>query len=79
MNRSFTKKANIVSTSDSGHTDEVSKLKSVQKLTVQDTEFILRKMMQCSYDGAEIMPAAKTIGKVTAIHQQLLEVEIDAS
>ena len=79
MNSSFTKKTDIVSTSDSDRKDEVSELKSTKKLTVQDTEFILTKMMQCSYDGSEIMPASKTIEKVTAIHQQLLEVEINAS
>ena len=79
MSSSFTKQTKVVSPSDSDHKDKVSELKSNEKLTVQDTEFILRKMLQCSYDGSEIMPASKTIGKVTAIHQQLLELEIDAS
>tara|TARA_R100000656_G_scaffold4790_1_gene6604 strand:- start:1668 stop:1907 length:240 start_codon:yes stop_codon:yes gene_type:complete len=79
MSSSFTKQAKVVSPSDLDHKDKVSELKSNEKLTVQDTEFILRKMLQCSYDGSEIMPASKTIGKITAIHQKLLELEIDAS
>ena len=65
--------------SKSGQKVEAVGLVSSEKLTIQDTEFILRKMMECSYDGTEIMPAAKTIEKVTAIHKQLLEVVIDAS
>jgi len=47
------------------------------RLDIQDTEFLLRHLMEGNYGGREIEQASKTLDKVKQIHQRLMEMSIE--
>ena len=47
------------------------------KLTITDTEYLLRKLMDASIDGREVEQASDVLKKVKDIHQRLMEQGIE--
>jgi len=47
------------------------------RLDIQDTEFLLRHLMEAQYAGREIEQAAITLKKVKEIHQMLMDLSIE--
>lgn len=49
--------------------------KSGLKLTIKDTEFIIRLLNNSNIPGVDIEQAAETLKKVKTVHKQLLDIE----
>ena len=57
---------------------EVEKVKPEGvKLTITDTEYLLRKLMGASIDGREVEQASDVLKKIKDIHQKLMEQGIE--
>jgi hypothetical protein len=46
-------------------------------LDIQDTEFILRHLMESKYGGLEIEQASSTLKKIKIIHKKLMGASIE--
>ena len=46
-------------------------------LSIQDTEFLLRHLIEGQYAGREIEQVSKTLDKVKQIHQRLMDLSIE--
>jgi hypothetical protein len=44
---------------------------------IQDTEFLLRHLIDGQFSGREIEQASKTLGKMKSIHKKLMEMSIE--
>ena len=51
---------------DNGESDEVI-------LTIQDTEYLLRKLVESKIDGREVEQASDVMKKVKELHKRLME------
>ncbi len=47
------------------------------RLDIQDTEFLLRHLIEGQYSGREIEQVGKTLEKIKRIHQKLLEIGVE--
>ena len=60
---------------------EVSEVEKVKpegvKLTITDTEYLLRKLMDASINGREVEQASDVLKKIKDIHQRLMEQGIE--
>jgi len=52
-------------------------VKNDGRLDIQDTEFLLRHLVEGQYSGREVEQASKTIEKVKIIHQKLMGMSIE--
>ena len=57
--------------------DSVKKEEKGIKLTITDTEYLLRKLMDASIDGREVEQASDVLKKIKDVHQQLMEQGIE--
>ena len=48
---------------------------NVLKLSIKDTEFIIRLLNNSSIPGADIEQAAETLKKIKEVHKKLLDIE----
>jgi len=55
----------------------IGKSKDVIRLDIQDTEFLLRHLIEGQYSGREIEQVSKTLDKVKQIHQRLMDLSIE--
>ncbi len=55
----------------------ISKSKDVIRLDIQDTEFLLRHLLDSQYLGKEVEQAFKTLEKVKELHKNLMELYIE--
>lgn len=47
------------------------------RLDIQDTEFLLRHLVEGQYSGREVEQASTTIDKIKQIHQKLMGMSIE--
>ena len=57
----------------------MSKLRVKVSFTIEDTEYLLRKLMQVQIEGREVETASRVLKKVKELHQQILDMGIVAN
>ena len=55
----------------------ISKSKDVIRLDIQDTEFLLRHLIDGQFNGREIEQASMTLKKLKEIHSKLMDFGIE--
>jgi hypothetical protein len=57
----------------------MGKLRVKVSFTIEDTEYLLRKLMQVQIEGREVETASRVLKKVKELHQQILDMGIVAN
>jgi len=57
----------------------MGKLRVKVSFTIEDTEYLLRKLMQVQIEGREVEVASRVLTKVKELHQQILDMGIVAN
>ena len=57
----------------------MGKLKMKVSFAIEDTEYLLRKLMQAQIEGREVEIASRVLTKVKELHQQILDMGIVAN
>lgn len=57
----------------------MGKLKMKVSFSIEDTEYLLRKLMQVQIEGREVEIASRVLTKVKELHQQILDMGIVAN
>ena len=57
----------------------MGKLRVKVSFTIEDTEYLLRKLMQVQIEGREVETASRVLKKVKELHKQRLDMGIVAN